>query len=108
MLVSISARNNVGYTGYPWGGYWGWYLPYPPDWGWGYYPWYGGSIYTYRSGTVFMQMLDPARADSTVQKVPTVWIGAMNGVAEGDDIEERVIDGINQAFEQSPYLGAGK
>jgi hypothetical protein len=108
MLVAISARNNAGYTGYPWGGYWGWYLPYPPNWGWGWYPWYGGTVYMYRSGTIFMQLIDPALADSTEQKVPTAWVGAMNGIVDGAAVEERIIDGINQAFEQSPYLGAGK
>jgi Domain of unknown function (DUF4136) len=109
MLVSIAAQNNVGYTGYPWGGYWGWYYPYPPNWGWGWYPWYGsGTLYTYRSGTVFMQLRDPERADSTEQKVPTVWVGALNGLVEDDDVEQRIVDGIDQAFAQSPYLGAGK
>ncbi len=110
MLVSITASDQVGYSGYPWGGYWGWYYPYPPDWGWGWYPWYGGgaTIYTYRTGTVFMQMLDPARADSTQEKIPTVWVGALNGLVEGSQVEERIIDGINQAFAQSPYLGEGK
>lgn len=112
MLVAVTAQNEVGYTGYPWGGSWGWYYPYPPGWGWGWYPWYGGgsTLYTYRVGTVFMQMLDPARADSTEAKVPTVWIGALNGLVEGTqaEIEDRVVGGINQAFAQSPYLGEGK
>lgn len=110
MLISAATREQVGYTGYPWGGYWGWYLPYPPGWGWGWYPWYGGggTIYTYRSGTVFMQLLDPAQADSTEEKIPTVWIGAINGLVEGNEIEERISDGIRQAFAQSSYLGDGK
>jgi hypothetical protein len=110
MLVSIAAGEHVGFTGYPWGGYWGWYYPYPPGFGWGYYPWYGGggTVYTYRTGTVFMQMIDHAAADSTLEKVPTIWIGALNGLVEGDAVEERILDGIDQAFDQSPYLGDGK
>jgi hypothetical protein len=110
MLVAINAQNEVGYTGYPWGGYWGWYTPYPPGYGWGWYPWYGGgsTIYTYRTGTVFMQMLDPAAVDSTEAKIPTIWVGALNGLVDGSQVEERIIDGINQAFAQSPYLGEGK
>lgn len=110
MLVSATTREQVGYTGYPWGGYWGWYAPYPPGWGWGWYPWYGGAgtIYTYRSGTIFMQLLDPAQADSTEEKIPTVWIGAINGLVQGNTIEERIADGIRQAFAQSPYLALGK
>lgn len=110
LLLSVAAREQVGYTGFPWGGYWGWYYPYPPGWGWGWYPWYGGggTIYTYRTGTVFMQLLDPARADSTEEKIPTVWVGAINGMIEGTAIEERIADGIREAFAQSPYLGDGK
>ncbi|MCI0451610.1 MAG: DUF4136 domain-containing protein [Candidatus Latescibacteria bacterium] len=110
VLVSVAANDQVGYTGYPWGDYWGWYYPYSPGWGWGYYPWYGGggTVYTYRSGTVFMQMIDPAAADSSLSLVPTIWIGALNGLVEGDAVEERILDGIDQAFAQSPYLGAGK
>ena len=98
MLISATTREQVGYTGYPWGGYWGWY------------PWYGGggTIYTYRSGTVFMQLLDPAQADSTEEKIPTVWIGAINGLVQGNTIEERIADGIRQAFAQSSYLADGK
>jgi len=110
MLLSVATREQVGYTGFPWGGYWGWYYPYPPNWGWGWYPWYGGggTIYTYRTGTVFMQLLDPAQADSIEQKTPTVWVGAINGMIEGTAIEDRIADGIRQAFAQSPYLGEGK
>ncbi len=111
MLVAVTAREQIGYTGgYGWGGYWGWYYPYPPGWGWGWYPWYGGggTIYTYRTGTLFMDLLDPAAADSTEEKVPTAWIAALNGLIEGNQVEERIDNGIDQAFAQSPYLGAGK
>jgi hypothetical protein len=108
MLVSATAREEVGYAGYGWGA-WGWYYPYAPSWGWGWYPWYGGggTIYTYQVGTLFIQMLDPAQADSTLERVPTVWIAALNGVAN-EAVEQRILDGIDQAFEQSPYLGEGK
>lgn len=110
LLISVTVRDQIGYTGNPWAGYWGWYYPYPPGWGWGYYPWYGGggTVYTYRTGTVLMDMIDPTAADSTLEKVPTIWIGALNGLLEGNAVEERVIEGINQAFAQSPYLGQGK
>jgi hypothetical protein len=112
VLVAVTAKEEVGFTGYPWGGYWGWYYPYPPSFGWGYYPWYGGggSVYMYRTGTMFMQMIDPASADSTLAKVPTIWLGALNGIVEGTqaEIQQRIVGGINQAFLQSPYLGEGK
>ncbi len=110
VLLSASTREQVGYTGYPWSDYWGWYYPYPPGWGWGWYPWYGGggTIYTYRVGTLFLQMLDTAQADSIAGKTPTVWIGAINGMIEGGAVEERIEQGIHQAFRQSPYLADGK
>jgi hypothetical protein len=112
VLVAVTAHEEVGFTGYPWGGYWGWYYPYPPSFGWGWYPWYGGggSVYMYRTGTVFMQMIDPSLADSIQEKVPTIWLGALNGIVEGtpSEIQQRIVGGINQAFLQSPYLGEGK
>jgi len=37
---------------------------------------------------------------------PVRWMAVLNGLAElsYENTEERILDGINQAFEQSPYL----
>jgi hypothetical protein len=108
VLVSVFAQDQLGYAYYPW---WGWYYPYSGCcWYGGWYPWYpaSGAVYEYRSGTVFMEMVDPALADSTLERVPSIWVGAVNGLVEGNAVPERIADGITQAFEQSPYLGAGK
>ena len=93
--------------GYPWYGYWGWYGGWP-----GYGPGYGigypgaSTAYKYESGTATIDMIDlktPAPLDSLVNGV---WQGAINGLASSKQQvnQERIIGGINQAFDQSPYL----
>jgi hypothetical protein len=67
------------------------------------YSWY--STYDFKTGTLVALMEDlkpvpPLPADS----LRVVWLGAVNGVAEGSDIEARIIKGIGQMFIQSPYL----
>ena len=40
-----------------------------------------------------------------------IWVAGINGVLEGStqaSLTSRLNAGINQAFEQSPYLGDGK
>ncbi len=101
-----------------------WYLwaSYPPYWwgpGWGccwypWYPWYpsyGASSVT--TGTVQIDFVprpqvgwpDPD-GDGDGVRVSVAWSGAINGVL-GSVVpaEDRVTQGINQVFEQSPYLG---
>jgi hypothetical protein len=92
----------VGYTCYPY--YWDyWYGDgYPPGYGWCYpYP------YTFTTGTLLIVMLDPLKpTDSS-----PLWAAAINGLVSGSSIpqiNQRVSNTINQAFKQSPYLGAGK
>jgi hypothetical protein len=65
--------------------------------------WY--SAYDFSTGTLVIHMADlkppvPLPADS----VHVVWLGAVNGVAEGSDIGPRIKSGIDQMFHQSPYL----
>jgi hypothetical protein len=112
VLVSITDQDWAAWVGYPWWGYWGWYPGYP-GWGWGpgygwYYPpcyYCGGSVYEFTTGTVIMDMLDflqPPIED----EIPVLWSGALNGIIdEGSNQQQRITDGINQAFDQSPYLG---
>jgi len=86
-----------GYPGWGWGG--GWY--YPP----GYYPpipWYS----QYEVGTLLMEMINPN--DYNIIKGDTLarvyWSGALNGLLEGNNIKTRVLNGIVQAFKQSPEI----
>ncbi|UKJ08620.1 DUF4136 domain-containing protein [Solitalea lacus] len=92
-----------GYYNY-WWDYWGW-------WYWGYwgYPWgpgwYPGGVYyyTFDTGTLVMNISSPeATADHTTK---TIWLGAVKGVLNGTTSNlPRAIDGIGQAYAQSPYL----
>ena len=83
-------------TIYYWYDYWCWYYPYYCGWGWGY-----PSVSSYTTGTLVMTLvadgddyIDPSR----------VWTGALNGLLSGSYNTNRVNNGIDQAFEQSPYL----
>ena len=105
LLPSVMTSENLYYY-YDWG-YWGWYYPgYYPGWGWyypGYYPVTGVSGFT--SGSLLIQMTYPDGQD-IVDQIPVLWTCIVNGVAEGSNqqIVDRVISSIGQAYEQSPYL----
>jgi len=76
------------------GGYWG-------GWGWYYPPYYTVSSYT--TGSMIITISDPHN-DSPINRSPTAWITAMNGLLTYSGDINRVLNGIDQAFEQSPYL----
>jgi len=81
---------------YPWG--YGWWYPYP-----GYcYP----VVYTYSTGTLLIVMADRQSQGST----DALWVAGINGLLEdtSSGIATRLVNNINQAFKQSPYLGNGK
>lgn len=82
---------------------WGW-------WGWpccgGGWGWPGvGATYGFTTGTLAVTLISPAVADTTSTTIP-YWTGAMNGVMDDtpQGVEARLERGINQMFEQSPYL----
>lgn len=105
-VVTISAFSNVNYAYYidnwynNWSWYWGrWGGPFSP-----YYPWYPVSVYSYRTGSVAIDMISTtARADG---KVNVVWTGIADGLLQGSSsfILNRLDKQINQCFVQSPYL----
>ncbi len=107
LLVSAAAYNVSYYTYYPGWGYWGWwpgwgYYPgYGPGWGWG-YPGYIGKT-SFDQGTLFMDFVEPTTQDT----IPVLWTGALRGILTGSGaaMRTRLVDGIHQAFIQSPYLG---
>ena len=112
LFVSKVAQKNVDAYSYPWWGYWGWYpgwgypgYPgYPPG-GWNpWYPWGGTVVYTYTTGSLLVEMVDPGTIDASTGVVKSVWAGGMNGLLEGSDIHDRVDKNIDQMFAQSPYL----
>jgi hypothetical protein len=106
LLVSGTTTTNLYYY-YDWG-YWGWYYPgYYPGWGWyypGYYPPY---VTSFRTGSLFVQMVDQQAMTTPHEgNVPILWYCIINGLIEGGTtaVLSRVQANINQAFIQSPYL----
>jgi len=110
----ITTQTNVYWT-WIWWDYWYWYGGWPVGWGastnW-YYPggWYP---YSYSTGTLLVGMADARNASDNAQRVPLVWSAGINGVlADASTNLDIAISGIEQAFEQSPYLrgnnGAGR
>jgi hypothetical protein len=113
VLVSgITVDNYQAWAGYPWWPYWGW-------WGyWGsygysqgasgnwYYPWSPVVVTSYKSGTIFISLVDPDVPPPTAGNVSTIWAAALNGMLEGTNSEilARINQNITQAFVQSPYL----
>lgn len=96
---AVSSTTFIWY--YDWW-YWDWWYPYY-WWGWYYpYPIYGGS---YTSGSVFIQMTYPDGI-TAADNIPVIWSAILNGLLEGDvdKIDDRIERGIDQAFDQSPYL----
>lgn len=110
-VVSISAFSNVNYSYYidNWYNNWSWY--WGPWWGgssfYPYYPWYPVNVYSYRSGSLVIDMISTTpRADG---KVSVLWSGVADGVLQGSGqfILNRTNSLINQCFTQSPYLHTG-
>ncbi len=103
LLPSTMTTTNIYYY-YDWW-YWGWYYPgWCYCWGWyypGYYPPY---VSGYRSGSVFMQMIDHKAIGAATENIPVVWSVILNGLAEGNNITARIQTNMDKAFAQSPYI----
>lgn len=100
VLVTPAAMSTTTFFYSYWYDWWygGWYGGY---WGWYYPPYYTVSSYT--TGSVIITMADP-NLESAINKSPTIWISAANGLVTGYNDVDRVVTAINQAFVQSPYL----
>jgi hypothetical protein len=93
LVMAVTTTEYRGYYSYGCYYYCGWY--YPPYWG----------SYTYTIGTILINM---ARRDPGASRVPVAWLAALNGYSDKNSNGQRIKSGINQAFAQSKYLGAGK
>ena len=115
VIITATSWKVTNVETYSYYDYWGWYG------GWGYYPWWGvgynpyynwgySQVYTYNTGTLILDMYDMTRPNETDQEVPAVWVGAINGLLEGNEtgIDLRVKNGIQDLFDQSPYLRGDK
>ena len=112
LLVSSVSSTNYAYSPGYWWGYWGWYpgwgyYPgYGPGWG-GYYPWYpGGTVYSYSTGSIFIEMVDPTDIDVDNRRVNLQWGAGINGLTDdsSQNLSRRIKEAIDQSFKQSPYL----
>jgi hypothetical protein len=94
-------------TIYYWYDYWYWWWGgYYPGWGWGgYYP----PVYydSYTTGTLLMTLIDKDVVSASGNPV-IQWAGAINGILTGVYDATRVNKGIDQAFDQSPYLSSNQ
>ncbi|MBS0001422.1 MAG: DUF4136 domain-containing protein [Cyclobacteriaceae bacterium] len=111
ITVQVIAINYSGVSWIPGPGWWGGY--YPPGWGWGgwggwYYPPYYPVGYSYNTGTVLIHLADPddRTENDGVEELPVKWFAGMDGILSSSTSanESRITYGINQAFDQSPYL----
>jgi hypothetical protein len=119
VLIATAYKTTVTSIWYPYYPYypgwddWYWWSPgwgyYPPGWGyyppgWGYYPPY---VSQYTVGTVKIDMLDPWKPDEIAPDTivyPTYWMAAIQGLLQGSNIDDRIKEDIQKAFELSPYL----
>jgi hypothetical protein len=90
-----------------------WWITYPPGcwdpywcWGWYWPPWVGSS--SYEAGSYFVVVVDASTVSDPGQddEFEVAWGGAMNGVLSSNSASNftRLLDGIDQMFDQSPYL----
>jgi hypothetical protein len=64
--------------------------------------------YSYTVGTIFINMIERIDPTGDEDQIPVAWVAALNGVSDSGSNASRILAAINQAFEQSKYLGAGK
>jgi hypothetical protein len=107
VLIGVATFDEYGYYYYDYCYYYCWWYGGYPGYGW--YPYYpAGGTYSYTIGTVLITMVDPGAADPAEEDLPPIWTAVLNGLADKGTNQKRILSGINQAFEQSAYLGEGK
>lgn len=105
-IEAIAQQVTVIYT-YPPGWGWGWWPGWGPGWGpgWWYPPSVGG--YSYPVGTLIVNYADTERRinDDGVEYIYVPWLGVLNGLlSSSSGSDQRVLNGIDQMFDQSQYL----
>jgi hypothetical protein len=106
LLVSVTTTDWKGYSYYPgYGGWWGW-------WGYPSYPWYpyypGYAVpYNFTTGSILIEWIDVDDYDPVDDTLPVRWGAVVNGLLDDTEsnIRVRLNRDIDQAFNQSPYLG---
>ena len=112
IIVMVSATSSQWQAlNYSWLPRWGWWGQWPgasSDW---YFqsPYYGGArVYSFSTGTLLIDIGDVRDSDGDPDDMDGIWTAAMNGVLtdESANPAQRLVDFIDRAFYQSPYLGA--
>lgn len=96
---ALKVTNVTYYYGY-WCGYWAYYYPCYP-----YYPPVTG-VSAYTQGTLILDMA-PFAATPPDNQIKGVWTAVIRGIQSGSRSTDqaRIVNGVSQAFIQSPYLG---
>jgi hypothetical protein len=57
-------------------------------------------------GSLFIEMANVDEIDDVDEEIPVVWQATVNGLLSSseENVYNRVVKSIDQAFEQSPYL----
>ncbi len=114
IIVMVSAASSEWQAAnYPWPPRWGWWRQWPgaeEDWYFQSSYYSRGRVYSFSAGTLFIDMgdvRDPGEGDDIMNGI---WTAAMNGALsdESPGRAQRLVDFIDRAFSQSPYLGAGE
>jgi hypothetical protein len=95
VFVAAIVTSSTWVSGGCYGGYWSYWYPY--------YGWCYPVAYTYTTGTLLIVM-----AEKETNSTKGVWVAGCNGVVSSTVTTSRINSDINQAFQQSPYLGNGK
>ncbi len=106
LLLDVTYVENTSYfVDYPY--YWWWWDPY--WWDGGYWPgWYWPYplVYSYSTGSLIAELVDPAEIDPSSETLPSVWYVYIAGDESGSEDYDtgRIVTGINKAFTQSKYI----
>ena len=105
VAIVIIEQNNSGAAWVPGGGWWGGYYPGYPGWGWGgYYPWYP-VYYSYKTGSVVIEIADYANKNTVEETMPLIYTGVLDGLIQGSEsyAGQRINNGIDELFNQVPF-----
>jgi hypothetical protein len=99
-MAALQVTNVNYYYGY-WCSYWAYYYPCYP-----YYPPVVG-VSTYVVGTLLIDMAPYSASPPPSGSTNGVWTVVIRGISSGvpSTDQQRIVNGISQAFIQSPYLG---
>lgn len=86
-----------------------WWNNYPGYWNWGGWGWYYPYtfFYSYSTGSIIGELVSTTPSNMYKDKLKVIWNAYICGLLNGNSLSlSRTLSGINQAFEQSPYLKA--